>query len=603
MTMHDFKAFRGDHTIHFDCGGLVFVGGDNLVNPRLKANGAAKSSLWDAFCWCLTGVTPLGLHNPDIVPWRTGGKPSVTLSLQRDGKKYIIQRTHAPNRLLLNDKETSQETIYDLIGMNLDLLVNTTLLAQGKPLFFDRKPEAKMQLFSDTLMLTRWDDYSEKASERTKLAEQRLQRLNEDKAVIEGTLNEMAELLRLAKERAEGWAAEARVKAKAAAKRIAQLERDHEARNNQLGFAQLKLDGAETELASLEREAKKLANEIAGVSTTITRAEMVYEATQRQIKECREELEELNQAKTCPTCGQPIKPKNVSTHRDHLTTKLAKLEASATATVPRKLLNARRVLQERSANNESYISSFQTKADSAEAEISRLQPEVAALKAQLDECRRIAKEEPVNPFTEQIKALQKKQRDLTTELAQLEKDVLIVSRKAERNRFWIKGFKELKLQLIDDVLEELGIVTAGMLEAVGLVDWEVRYDIERETKSGNIQRKLNIQINSPESDGFVRWESWSGSEKQRLKLVGALALSDVLLAQAGVETNLEILDEPAVYWSSEGIEELCIFLAERAKAQSKTIFYTEHNVVESTHFSDVITVVHDVEGSCIRGQE
>jgi len=97
----------------------------------------------------------------------------------------------------------------------------------------------------------------------------------------------------------------------------------------------------------------------------------------------------------------------------------------------------------------------------------------------------------------------------------------------------------------------------------------------------------------------VRWENWSGGENQRLRLIGSLALSDVLLARAGIETNLETLDEPAVYWSSEGIQELCAFLAERAKVRGKTIFYIEHNTVQSHYFEEVIRVVKDKKGAYI----
>jgi len=72
------------------------------------------------------------------------------------------------------------------------------------------------------------------------------------------------------------------------------------------------------------------------------------------------------------------------------------------------------------------------------------------------------------------------------------------------------------------------------------------------------------------------------------------------LAHVGVETNLEVLDEPAVYWSGEGVQELCDFLAIRARERDKTIFYIEHQAVESTSFSEVITVVKDKDGAYIK---
>ena len=114
-----------------------------------------------------------------------------------------------------------------------------------------------------------------------------------------------------------------------------------------------------------------------------------------------------------------------------------------------------------------------------------------------------------------------------------------------------------------------------------------------------LQRLLHVEIQSPDSRNFVRWGSWSGGERQRLKLIGTLALSDVLLAKAGVQTNLEILDEPSMYFSSEGVEQLNAFLADRAKQLGKCIYYVDHGAADSAHFSNVITIVKDKDGSYI----
>ena len=97
----------------------------------------------------------------------------------------------------------------------------------------------------------------------------------------------------------------------------------------------------------------------------------------------------------------------------------------------------------------------------------------------------------------------------------------------------------------------------------------------------------------------MKWESWSGGERQRLKLVGTLALSDVLLSKAGVAANLEILDEPALYWSAAGVHDLCAFLSDRARETKRSIFFVEHSASESAHFSKVVTVVKDRKGAYI----
>src|SRR4029077_19584673 len=122
-----------------------------------------------------------------------------------------------------------------------------------------------------------------------------------------------------------------------------------------------------------------------------------------------------------------------------------------------------------------------------------------------------------------------------------------------------------QLYVITEVLQELEFVSNAMLADVGLEDWQIKFSIEKETQAGTLQSGLHVTILSPSNDKPVRWKCWSGGEGQRLRLVGALALSDVLLNHAGITTNLEVLDEPTSHLSQEGVRDLLPFLAERAR--------------------------------------
>ena len=596
-TLEDFKAFSGKHTLALDLPGVTFVRGENQLAQRLGANGASKSTLWDGLCWCLYGRTPGGLRNPDIMPWNESGNPGVIVRLEVDKKKHAIQRTANPNKLLIDDADASQDKVEALIGMGFDLFTNTILLAQGKPLFFDLSPKDKMGLFSDTLQLDRWDTRSIAADKAACAAEADLADLESEKRELEAGLTEVERLLADTKIKAERWVAESRKLERDVAAKRKSLQAELDKKDKQLAGALLKIDGAGTELEALNREYRKEAAELSKLQSALTISERRQVEVLAQIEECKLALHNLIKAKNCPTCGQPVKTANLEKHKAHLEEKLHQLQGNLHANVIPKLKQAIVVLEKRLVSAEQYAESFRAKATGAEHERNRLQPEVATLRAQLGELRSSSEE---NPHTQQLGTLQTRRKKFLGDLADIEKDAVEASRHAERNKFWVKGFKDIKLQLIEDVLEELELVTNGMLEEVGLVDWEIRYDIERETKSGSIQRALNVKINSPESRGkWVKWENWSGGEQQRLRLIGALALADVLLAHAGVETNLEILDEPALYWSTEGVQELCVFLAERARQTKRSIFYIEHQAVESNHFSNVLTVVRDKKGAYI----
>ncbi len=112
---------------------------------------------------------------------------------------------------------------------------------------------------------------------------------------------------------------------------------------------------------------------------------------------------------------------------------------------------------------------------------------------------------------------------------------------------------------------------------------------------------LQVLIDSPGSVGKVRWQSFSGGERQRLRLIGGLALSEVLLNHAAIQVDLEILDEPTRHLSAEGIRSLCETLPLRAERLERRTFYIDHQAVESVNFSTVTTVQKGNNGSRIIG--
>jgi DNA repair exonuclease SbcCD ATPase subunit len=204
-----------------------------------------------------------------------------------------------------------------------------------------------------------------------------------------------------------------------------------------------------------------------------------------------------------------------------------------------------------------------------------------------------------NPYTDQIRII-KKRIELNKGVAEQAKKTVVAKReRCERIRFWIKGFKDIKLYTIEEILQELEITTNAMCEEFGLVGWEVKYDVEKENKSGTISRGLNITVLSPKNKHPVKWEVWSGGEGQRLRIIGTEALSSVLLNHIGVTTNLAMFDEPTIGLSTEGVQDLVEMLAYRAKQADKSIWFIDHHAIPSNKFIQEVTVVRDKEGSYI----
>jgi len=152
-------------------------------------------------------------------------------------------------------------------------------------------------------------------------------------------------------------------------------------------------------------------------------------------------------------------------------------------------------------------------------------------------------------------------------------------------------------------LQELELAANVMLEQMGLIGWQLKYATEKETKKGSITRGLNVTVLSPRNDRAVKWECWSGGARQRLRLIGALALSEVLLARVGLEPSLEILDEQCANLSIEGIEDLVDYLHDRAAQLDRVIYLIEHHTVASSKFASTINVVKTTKGGTMIGKQ
>ena len=137
-----------------------------------------------------------------------------------------------------------------------------------------------------------------------------------------------------------------------------------------------------------------------------------------------------------------------------------------------------------------------------------------------------------------------------------------------------------------------------MLTQVGLIGWKLEFAIERETKSGSISRGIDVTVvpYHRKPGRRVKFKSWSGGEAQRLRLVGALALSEILLARAGVTPSLQILDEPTRGLAAGGIDDLVNELTVHADRLDRTVLLADHHTIESGAFVATLMVTRQKGG-------
>lgn len=607
VTLENFGPFVGRHKFNLSRDGtLTFVKGRNLAEPRLGPNGAGKSKLLNSIVWCLYGKTTDDLLTPDIRPWLSKDRTAVTVTLTSwdgsEGLHHTITRTAAPNALTLDGKRCSQDDIENLVGMPLSVFRLAPFLGQGQPLFHDLPNDKKLQFLVEVLGLHRWDEYSDRAKAKTVGLSSKLDYTSGEIKASLVRVEELKVQVARQKEEVDRWEEERIVQVEAAQKKLGdlnkhvnKLEGTYSKVSSLLDEVQLKLKLDQVSMRKLTEEAHKADIEYRNVMSRRAQIEQEHGRAQAQ-------LTMLKRNRMCPTCGQQIKREsryleNVEAIEDQIH-KYSKELGSKTKDAAK--ADADRA-KARTEAFEQTLGKLAAEADQLTGEEILQRRELDTAKVELAHAKRVCEEfaTGANPHRPRFAELRTAAKKASDEAAELQEQYEALEIQLERTRYWVRGFKDVRLHVLEEALSELEFATNSMLDAIGLVGWEVRYAVERETKAGTIARGLMTTVLSPQQKGDVKWKSYSGGEGQRLRIAGALALSEVLLARAGVSCNLEVLDEPSQHMSSEGVSDLCEFLASRARMLKKSIYLIDHMAIESIYFDSTVVVEKTAQGSRI----
>lgn len=599
LEIADFKCFVGEHAIDLSAGGpgLHFICGKNHIDKMLGSNGSGKSSIWDALCWVLFGRTPNNLRGPDVKPWYGKGQPWVALQLWVDGKEHWIART--PKIITINEVSASQAEVDALIGMTVEVFLHTVLYGQGQPLFLDLEPRKKMEVLTDVLQLERWDDWAKVASDRASGLQEVLAQIEGELTGAADTRRQLEELEERNARRLAEWETDHSTKRKQLAASLKTLEAELESAELKFGEFDLKEDGAGTEAKALRTEVEEMRAGVTDAREKLARCDADIKALKRERGQLQANFDKIGKTGKCPVCEQSLKGTKIDKHQAEMQAKLDELDELIVNgdlfQMQVGVSNANARLEASLANETAFLK----KEEDAQVHVRYWERLVSDKKAAVANGKRATEdvEKETNPFRDQTNGLRTKLRELDTKIEDLEDEKVKVGRAVEEARFWVKGFKEVRLYMVEEMLVELEIVANELLADVGLQDWSIQYSCEKETKSGTIKTGLDVTVMGPDNKTGAKWESWSGGEGQRLRLTGALALSQVLLNHAGIQTDLEILDEPTQHLSVEGARDLCALLSDRAKRLGRHTFFVDHIAVDSVHFSSVTTVVKDKKGS------
>lgn len=565
VKLTNFRSFAGEHFFEFPkAPGLYCVTGLNLDNPRLSSNGCGKSSLLEAVFLAIYGKTTRSLKGGDVVTW--GAKScSVTTTIAINDKTYVIERRQSPNSLTLDGKPVDQETINKAVRLGPEAFCYAVILPQFGSSFFDLTPANKLTLFSEIMELDYW-------LEKSKTASLAADQLIEARTSKEHKLAKCQGQLEAVKTDIKQLELEEASFNKNKAAEISGLKSKLQSVSKNLQNEEIQLASAKAAVLLAERNLAKLPipKVTAGFNADVLRATLA-------------KMKGLGAQ--CPTCLQTVPSSHLKAETARLKAELLRTEAE--------VKKATELAQDRLTVTQNR-DDFAREHRKIENTIFSLKKDIEALNDKIG-----SEGKARNPYGFMLTQKRQRIEHLKADTTKIQTEIDSVNKDYEAINFWNSGFKRVRLFLIEETIKQLEIEVNNNLANLGLTDWCVEFDVERENKSGGITKGFTVLVYAPGHEQAVRYEAFSGGELQRLRLAGDLGLANLIMERAGLISSFEALDEPSQHMSQEGLIDLVETLTERAENTKKVILVIDHHSIEYGGFAGTITVVKDKNGSRI----
>ena len=657
LKLHNFKSFL---SAEFDfskySSGLHFIRGINKAKTKYESNGAGKSSLFNAICWCLFGKDTDKLIAGNIGNWGKGKDCSVSLTTN----EFELFRSWKPNDLILslsNEKRKVEDTeVEQLINFSFDAFLYSIITGQFSSQFLDLDPADKLNIFSSVLDLDIWEKYSTNARllfdtleadivklenriSNTEYALQESEKEDFEKAITEyeegreDQIKEINEQIEAIEEKMNQWTKissnniEEMKRIEKSGKRLKEELEEKEISAKQLNDELYDDDQVKENKKNMDivSELGERINEIEVLINTYENEILRFDERSNISQKGIDNYRNLEIGSKCSKCGNIIKG-------DHIDKEIMEIEEKKKGFAKKKKelelekkkqQNEIAILENRKNEFGEKIKAYLEDIESISKKLAQVNSDITLLKKRVGdnereiefrkdqietEKKRFIEYEKVlldyrkeikkirnteNPYTKLKEEAERKQRqyrkkirDLKTELKEAKAPQVIA-------KDWIKGFRNVRLMVVEEALEELQLITNVNIERLGLEDWTIEYLVDRETKKKTIKKGFEVYVRSPHNTELVPIKAYSGGERGRLRLGSTFGLSDFLVDRNGTDFDIRFHDEPTQWLSPEGIDDLLNFLKEEADSKNRKIFIVDQNELESGYFDTITTIIKD----------
>jgi hypothetical protein len=582
--------------------GLYLIDGVNFDDTLAGANAIGKSTLLEMVLFARWGITSKGIKADGVLP---RGKPKAECVVRLDvligDLEYCIIRGRKPNILEFkcmttnedfkhpSDSAVTQAKIDEVFGVSMEAYIYTSMLCQETGYFADLKNTGMKQVITDLRQLGKWDGLARLTKEKAALLEVEIQEyaieLERIKAKLEEQFrNNYMELYGDYEVHRKEQKAEYKVKIEAKKIEAGKIEVEDA---NPLLVAKEQLDRNFQEVQATvilyNKKSKNLSNAEIALQGDRGQLDLKAQEISRKASEITQDKLKLDQG-LCPTCGSKliqgaiegiIKEKEaVLTGLHTELTELDRALRAAEAVVSK----AKKELA--SMDNPSVAmsrimgdrKSIEVALDTIQVQIKKkqdLETEVGRLQYSLQTLLQTE-----NPYLKNMEDSKKRIEDLRHKKSEAEIKQSELRNQLKPLRFWEVGFGNVGIKsfLFDTIVTDMNHTMSLLLPLLSETV-SARYDTEKELKGSGKRDEITLLV----SDGTGEWNynSYSGSERQKIRIVSSLALASV---GYGTLTPQLFMDEPTRNLSPEGSVALLGLLKYLLESgQRQTVFLATHS--------------------------
>lgn len=598
--------------------GLNIIQGVNDDDTSTTSNGAGKSSVVDALCWALYGVTARGVKGDAVVNRTAKKETCVRVHMEVGATEYIVSRyrKHKEHKNALHlhtrpagdpgreaddlskgtDAETQKE-VERVLGSSLEVFLASIYAGQEMMPDLPRMTDRELKrLIEEGAGLERIERAYEEARTRRGALNSEIVAITTRMDGIRTRMARDEAALLIKTGEADAWdeARAGRVTAAEGAvfdqtNRLNELAAQlraavpaHEARKAELASTQEQL----AQHSAIEGDARAAELAAMRAESAIGRALLVEARNTVAIIEGQIANADVEMAKPCDECGKPHTEDEKAEYIAHRTKRLADARENlklVEAKVREQAVEAKRMRDlayeaRAKVPDVSAVTARRAELQSEESAFERLKLQVQNAKRDVEAVTitLTARKTEVNPGTAVVEQLRRQIADDTAALAAAQEQLQASQRKVDVADAVVKVFGPagVRAQILDTVTPFLNARTADYLSALSDGAITAVWSTLSKSASGDLKEKFAIEVsNATGGDSFL---ALSGGEKRKVRLATALALQDLVASRASQPIDLWIGDEVDDALDPAGLERLMIILERKARERG-TVLIISHN--------------------------